>query len=87
MNQLPNNQELGAERPAMTRWEARMVFCGVATVMATGNMISPQVLKSLDEAVEVLNINSQDDKDQKPPKPPRNPNARTKVGGLALGNT
>ncbi len=79
------NQELETERPAMTRWEARMVFCGVAAAMASGSLISPELIKSLDEAVEVLDINNEEDKKQKPPRPPRRPNIP--VGRVALGNT
>jgi hypothetical protein len=69
----------------MSKWEARLVFYGVAAAMTSRCMINAEILKSLDEAKEVLNIDREDDKNQKPPKPPRRPNAR--IGGYALGNT
>jgi hypothetical protein len=83
--ELANNQELGTECPAMTRWEARMVLGGLAAAIATGGIIRPEMMKSLDDAVEALNLQAEDNGNGKPPKPPRG--SARRVDDFALGNT
>lgn len=75
MEEYPlENLELETKGPNMSKWEACLVFCGVAAAMTGRNIINAEILKSFDEATEVLNIKKEEDEDQKPPKPPSRPN-------------
>jgi hypothetical protein len=71
------------EQQGMTKWQAHLALSSLAVALVRGS-INDEVIKSFNQATEVLDISHDDDKNQKPPKPPRHPGTPLRV---VLGNT
>jgi hypothetical protein len=69
-------------RTGMSKWEARLVFCGISAVMTSPVTINYEAIKLRNDAVKIMDNDKEDE--IKPRKPPRRPNAPAR---FALGST
>jgi len=72
-------------QPTERKWETYLLKHALAAGVASGAMISPEIIETLTDGQEENDSDREDKNNKKPPKPPRRPNARV-AGRLALGN-